>query len=711
MRSFLVILCMCILSASILILSDQPVHAQQSITVSSIGLDSTSIIEFKNNMDNNFSIDSVKVWLGKDDSFKSFKTEKGWTGKFEAGGQMLVFSSENSIKPGFSAKFGIKTNSEYPTINWKALDVDSNTLQSAATITKKSSGSIHQDVTQPTKTTTKTAINDNSSFRFIPEKPSIGSDFRIIGQNFIPNQNLDFYIDDKLIKSIKITSDGNFISTAAIPNNISEKRTDFTLIDSGGTEKTNSIRLYDNQNREMSEDIKMSISHTSKTVKRGDTITIKGNATPDSTLTLTSKDAQGKILDITTVISGFDGKWNYEKLFPNDLKLGKTSMEITDGKTTIVRDFELISSQLINISPLQNRYEAGDTVRFTGTAIPNQQISVEVEDPLGVEIFSSTTNVDGTGEVFFDVDTSTNVVEGTYVLRAFQGAESAIAVVGIGEKPQQILLVNTAQLNYSSGSIVDLKIHGEPRSSVSIVVVDESAKTKISDTIQIDENGNYVYNIESSEIGTGAFTVELRHGNSRGTTIFTVGLATGSGPITFQPTRNEYLQGEQLVIIGKTGNSALLNVEIIDPNGQIFRTFETFSDSVGTFKLDDFKIPVDASFGKWNVKISSDENSTEQQFTVTEASDGIMLITPNSEQAYNPGDVLQITGKDSRIGASVFINIINSGGITLEQLVLVAKSNGDFYTIWQIPNDFESGTYEITASDSDSTSSRSLIIN
>ena len=84
MRSFLVILCMCILSASILILSDQPVHAQQSITVSSIGLDSTSIVEFKNNMDNNFSIDSVKVWLGKDDSFKSFKTEKGWTGKFEA---------------------------------------------------------------------------------------------------------------------------------------------------------------------------------------------------------------------------------------------------------------------------------------------------------------------------------------------------------------------------------------------------------------------------------------------------------------------------------------------------------------------------------------------------------------------------------------------------------------------------------------------------
>ena len=125
-------------------------------------------------------------------------------------------------------------------------------------------------------------------------------------------------------------------------------------------------------------------------------------------------------------------------------------------------------------------------------------------------------------------------------------------------------------------------------------------------------------------------------------------------------------------------------MEIIDPNGQIFRTFETFSDSVGTFKLDDFKIPVDASFGKWNVKISSDENSTEQQFTVTEESDGIMLITPNSEQAYNPGDVLQITGKDSRIGASVFINIINSGGITLEQLVSVSYTHLTLPTICSV---------------------------
>jgi hypothetical protein len=711
MRSFLVILCVAIFSASIFILSDQPIHAEGPITVSSIGLDSTSIIEFKNSIDNNFNIDSVKIWLSKDNSFKSFKTEKGWTGKFEVGGQMLVFSSQDSIKPGNSAKFGVKTNSENPIINWKALDVDSNTLQSAAIITRESDnmmdGMMEQDVVQPKQI----AINDNSSFRFIPEKPSIGSDFRIIGQNFIPNQSVDFYIDNQMIKSININADGNFISTATIPNNISEKRTMFVLIDSGGSEKTNSIRLYDNQNRDMSQDVKLSVSHTVKTVKRGDITTIDGNATPDSTLTLTTKNAQGKTLNIHTVNSGFDGKWNFENLFSVDLKLGKVSIEITDGKTTIVRDFEVISSQLINISPIQNRYEAGETIKFSGTAIPNQLITLIVEDPLGIEIFSKTMTVGGTGEIIFDVDTSMSSTEGTYVLHSFQGSESVIAVVGLGEQPHQILLVSTSKLNYNVGTTVDLMIHGEPRSSVSIVVVDESAKTKISDTIQIDENGNYVYSIETSDIGTGAFTVELRHGNSRGTGMFTVGLATGSGPIEFQPTKNEYLQGEQLVVIGNTGNSSLLNVEIIDPNGIMFRVYETFSDNVGTFKVDEFRIPDEASFGKWTIKISSGENYKERQFIVAQEAAGILVTNPNSTITHSAGDILEITGKHARVGASVFISILNSGGTSIDELILVSNSSGEFYTIWMIPKDLESGTYEIIAADTVSTNSSSLIIN
>ena len=264
------------------------------------------------------------------------------------------------------------------------------------------------------------AINDNSVFRFIPEKPSIGSDFRIIGENFIPNQDIKLYVSDQMVKLIKIDGDGKFISTATIPNDITSDRTDFVLVDSGGTEKNISMRLSDTQNREISQDVKILIEHTESSVKRGEVVKIKGNATPDTTLTITAKNKLGKILSINTIITGFDGKWEFDHLFPTDLNLGKIMMEITDGKSAVIRTFDVISSQLINIESVQKRYELGDNVKFAGTAIPNTQLSVIIEDSTGVEIFSKTMDVDSSGNITFDVPIGIGYVEGTYLLFAFQ---------------------------------------------------------------------------------------------------------------------------------------------------------------------------------------------------------------------------------------------------------------------------------------------------
>ena len=95
-------------------------------------------------------------------------------------------------------------------------------------------------------------------------------------------------------------------------------------------------------------------------------------------------------------------------------------LEITDGKSTAVRNFDIISSQLINISPSQSRYEVGDTVRFSGTAIPNEQISLIVEDPSGMEVFSESFKVPKSGNIEFNFETMLGFVEGTYVLHSFQ---------------------------------------------------------------------------------------------------------------------------------------------------------------------------------------------------------------------------------------------------------------------------------------------------
>ena len=51
----------------------------EEITVKSIALEETTILELTNDSDEN--VNSLRIWLGSDFSFKSFKTEKGWIGE------------------------------------------------------------------------------------------------------------------------------------------------------------------------------------------------------------------------------------------------------------------------------------------------------------------------------------------------------------------------------------------------------------------------------------------------------------------------------------------------------------------------------------------------------------------------------------------------------------------------------------------------------
>ena len=708
MRTFLAVFCLLLFTVSIFVFHEQSVYAEEVITVKSTALDTSSILELENNRGNDFNINSVRIWLSEDNSFKSFKTEKGWTGKFEVGGKVIVFSPQTSIKPGESVKFGIKTNSENPIINWKALDSAGQVIQSAATATKQSDTERIPQITQ----TKIVAINDNSYFKFIPEKPSVGSDFRIIGENFIPNQNIKLYVGNQMVKTINIDGDGKFISTATVPDNLSVERTDFVLRDSGGTEKNVSMRLSDTQNRHMSSDLKISIDFTPKTVKRGDTIQLTGSATPDTTLTITSTDKNNKILNISTISTGFDGKWTFDNLFTTDLALGKITIKITDGKSTVIRNFDVISSQLINISSLQTRYEVGDTIKFAGSGIPNNEISLIVEDPTGIEVFSESFKVGSSGDIVFEVDTIVGFTEGTYILHAYQGSESAISVVGVGVQPQEVLVVSSGQMNYSAGSDIDLIIRGEPHKAVSVVVIDESDKQKISDSIELDDNGNYIYFVESNELGTGAFTVEVRHGVSRGSTVFTIGLSTGTGLIEFQTIKDEYVLGDQILIIGKTGNSVILTVSIIDPSGSVIREFDTFSDRIGTFTVDNFKIPSNGKTGNWIVKIGNEENFVEKSFNVVELTDTIQVNLDRDDRIYRGGDLIAISGKNASIGSSVTVSVTDLNGIKVTpDLFISITSTGEFYTIWQLPKNIEPGIYDISVNDSVTDASISFTVN
>ena len=70
---------------------------------------------------------------------------------------------------------------------------------------------------------------------------------------------------------------------------------------------------------------------------------------------------------------------------------------------------------------------------------------------------------------------------------------------------------------------------------------------------------------------------------------------------------------------------------------------------------------------------------------------------------------MSITGTDAE--DSMIISISTALGTPIDRLIITAKSNGDFYTIWAIPPDLEPGIYEISIEDPRSVGSVSININ
>jgi len=694
-----------LLVSSIVIVSNIESSFADKVTATSTGFEDSTLLELKNNRGNTGSIDTVRIWLSGENEFTSFKTEEGWMGKNTPQG-VIIFTSQNEITPGQSVKFGIKTVENSPIINWKALDSDGEIISSASTTTSSGDSQSKPELNKPKIV----AIKENSNFRFIPEKPASNSNFRVVGEDFVPNQSLDFYIANELQKSVKVDSDGKILFTSKLPIIFDDERTEFILRDSGGNEKTLSIRIQQLENREIADVIKLSLGNTPQEVKRGDVLTLEGMATPNTTLTITSKDPSGNILAIDTIQVRFDGKWNYDNLFSPNLELGMISIEIDDGKSKALRNVEVISAKLINLVSLETSIDAGNVIEFEGTAIPNQEMSVIIEDAIGTEIFSRTVTVEESGVVNFNVEIPRGSVEGTYILSAFQGNESGITIFGVGQEPEPILIVRPIKLNFSSGEMVDIEIQGPANSQVAIILIDSADREKFSDTLNLGPDGKELYKINSVDLPTGAFTLNAKRGESTGSAVFTIGLTTGSGAIEIQTTRDEYKQGEQILILGNTGAiNVLLDITISDPNGKVIKKIETFSDRFGVFKVDNFRIPLDAEIGKWAINAKSGGNFKDVEFDVAGENKELVIFTDKTN--YDTNELMNISGSGARQSATVTIKIFDSNEIKISELNITAKNNGEYATIWQIRADLENDEYRITVDDGASNASTKFIIN
>ena len=702
---------MSLLSISFLSISDYIAYAENEIIVNSIGFENSTVLEFKNSRGNNTEIDSVRIWLGDGNSFQSFKTEKGWMGKNTPQG-VIIFTTQDSIRPGESVKFGIKTLVEKPSVNWKALDSNGNIIKTAKTVTSTESSDVTNitdvpEVNQPESV----GLKDVSTFRLIPDKLSPGSDFRLLGTNFVPNQSLTFYIDGNLTKSFSTDSKGNFLLTSKISEQADPGRTEFSITDSVGAEKEISIRLIESDKRLILKTSEVILANTPSNVTRGDTILLQGTGTPETTLTITARQST-ETISINTIITKPSGEWSFENLFPPDIGLETVTITISDGKSEVSRNIDVISSKKITINSGEPRYEQGDVVTFSGNAIANQNLLVSLEDPKGAEVFSNIITVDPSGIISFDVPISKTSMKGTYILYSNQGDEESITVVGIGEDPVEVIVVNTSKLNYSTNESVIVTIQGMPNASVSLIIIDEASKERLSDSVELGPDGFLIYEFSASDLSSGAFSIELRQGKARGDTVFTIGLTSGSGPIEMQTTKDNYKPGESILVMGNTGKNSLITVTLHDTADNILKKIETFSNKEGAFRTDKFRIPNDPLIGEWTVKAKSGGNIAEYKITVAAQLENVIVLVDKESLAYSHSEIVNISGAGATEGTSLKLEFFDINGDSIsDTLTIYATNTGEYRTSWIIPDDIEPGPVEIRVTSTGNTSSITITVN
>ena len=671
----------------------------EEVSVKSFSLDETTIIQVENN--SNKDINTFRIWLGSDFNFKSFKTEKGWVGEKTPVG-IVIFTSSESIKPGESVKFGVKTDKPNPGINWKALDKEAKQTDTGLVLSTEIPIVGTTSNVEEEQEKSQEGINSESAFRIVPEKPNVGSSIRVTGDKFGGSQEFDFYVDSKKIGSFVTDKNGHFMTTMKIPSDQNDGRVDFKIKDKEGKEEKISIRIEKIVDRiPDSEIIKLTIQGIPNVVHRGDFLEIFGTGDPGSAITSTVTDEEGEIYVTRTGEIDSKGNWKLAEpiIVPADMPFGKYSTIITDGRQNILKQWTLESDKIIVITPSSLKFNQGEIMKFNGTALPNKPIEIIIENPVGKEIFADIFQVDEAGFVNFEYQTEQIALKGTYTIIASQEKEKEFIFTGIGQLPTIPVNLEFDSLNYKAGDIAIITLSGKASDIVSLLIIDPSDKPKGDTTsITIQPDGRGSYELDLTGYPSGVYAAVISKGSSQSTEVFTVGLQTGSGEIKINTTKEAYLPGDSILLLGDTAENVLLTVALMDSDGNIIKEKETFSDKNGKISESSFRIPSDAIHGIWqfNAKSGSNFHTIEIEVLAT-LEEGMIVSIEEGIEVVGVGKTIVI----KVIGAkqTVAFEIIASDGEIIETLSFVASSQGEVNLPWIIPKDTEPGTYTISATD------------
>ena len=591
------------------------------IPVSAKGFENAIIIEFENGEQNTVKIKTINIWLAKDNSFQVVKQELGWNSKSYGDGQGLTFSTSGVLNPGESVKFGVVTAKKVNAINWKVIDENQNQIGPEKTkIVEISQTPIIVESTDvEVDNVQQTGDILYGTKKFIPDNLRTGSNMRLVGNGFSSEQTLQFYLNDKFLKSTESDVQGNFITTIKIPDSIGTGISKFKIVDELGSSQISSVKINERQNRLIKEGQviqEFKINNMPESVTLDNTLSISGVGQPSNPVLITIKN-EDTIETIQVVDIGVNGEWNFQKPITTDDELGDRTIIIRNDFNETSRNVSIVTGQLFTISVFTATTDLGDVFVLTGTALPNEDLSLLIKNPDDDTIRFDVLKIDESGEIKYEFPNS-GYEEGTYVLKATQNNVTQVSLFTLGTTSYDRVVVYLEKMNFKANSSAKLTILGPPSTDLTLNIFDPSDNRKFTESIKTNSIGTKTFEFDLTGYSSGVYKAVVSNPTYQDTAKFSVGLSAGSGAINFSSTQTDYSPGESILIIGNTGANSLLNIFLIDPNGEIIYKGEIFTDKEGGFTTEILGIPSNAESGIWQIQAQSGLDHKEMEITVSD---------------------------------------------------------------------------------------------
>ena len=684
------------------LLSISEVNAEEVISVNAVSYENTIIIEFENKSVS--EIKTIKIWLGGDASFKSFKSEPGWGGGKYSDGKLLIFTATNTLNPGESVKFGLTTNEKVNGINWKALDLNEQSIDTRKTSTQEIS-KIESEKIQEIKEAGGALYGTK---KFIPELIRVGSDVRLAGNGFGSEKNLGLYLDNTIIKSVKTDEQGNFLTTISISDTSNIGTSEFLIKDESENFQSTNIKIEESKNRFL-KTTTFQVNNIPAEVRHNELLTISGNAYPQSAIILAIENMDRVLEKIRVVTADANGGWIYEEMISQAENTGEKYLIFKNNLDKTTKNLTIKSGSLIEISASAVRYNIGETVSITGTSEPNKNTTIWVKDKDKKIVLYDVITSDGSGNLNYGFVTDDRFSTGTYtvIIKQQEGADATL--FGIGQYPSASVIALLEKTNFALNSKAILNVVGPPSSNLTVAVLDSNDNLKISNIIATNSLGKVKHTVDLDGLSAGVYRIAVSMQNIQDSVKFSIGLETGSGPISLATTQGNYSPGDSILLIGNTGNNARLTLTLLDPSGNISIQTEVFTDSGGNFSTEEMGIPSNGGLGTWKITAQSRLDSKSVDIIVSVPTDrGITVQIEETE--FSIGNTITIKGIAVSDASNLEIKIINESDQVIISLHTPITSDNTFSLPWIIPNGFDRGIYTIAVTDNVNSDSFEILV-